>query len=67
MSNWNVLSVEAALQQLNSFEEDNKEIIKRPNTVNYRDSNYSSCNLVDGSPVIISPSSFEDENKAAVT
>lgn len=34
MSNWNVLSVEAALQQLNAFEGDDPEkIIRRPNTV----------------------------------
>lgn len=34
MSNWNVLSVEAALQQLNAFEGDDSErIIRRPNTV----------------------------------
>ncbi|CAL1688256.1 unnamed protein product [Lasius platythorax] len=33
MSNWNVLSVEAALQQLNAFEGDDSErIIRRPNT-----------------------------------
>ncbi|KZC10978.1 F-box/LRR-repeat protein 2 [Dufourea novaeangliae] len=32
MSNWNVLSVEAALQQLNNFEDGNGEIIRRPNT-----------------------------------
>lgn len=39
MSNWNVLSVEAALQQLNTLEDGNVEI-KRPNTVkqSYRDS-----------------------------
>lgn len=34
MSNWNVLSVEAAMQQLNAFEGDDPEkIIRRPNTV----------------------------------
>lgn len=33
MSNWNVLSVETALQQLNTFEED---FITRSNTVNYQ-------------------------------
>lgn len=34
MSNWNVLSVEAALQQLNAFEgDDSEKIIRRPNTV----------------------------------
>ncbi|KAK2579275.1 hypothetical protein KPH14_008234 [Odynerus spinipes] len=34
MSNWNVLSVEAALQQLNSLDEDgNEKVIKRSNTV----------------------------------
>lgn len=34
MSNWNVLSVEAAMQQLNAFEGDESErIIRRPNTV----------------------------------
>ncbi|KAG5310486.1 FXL12 protein, partial [Acromyrmex insinuator] len=33
MSNWNVLSVEAALQQLNAFEgDDSEKIIRRPNT-----------------------------------
>lgn len=36
MSNWNVLSVEAALQQLNNFDDDKKEVIKRSNTVNYQ-------------------------------
>lgn len=35
MSNWNVLSVETALQQLNTFEEDSKDFITRSNTVNY--------------------------------
>lgn len=34
MSNWNVLSVETALQQLNTFEEDSKDFITRSNTVN---------------------------------
>lgn len=34
MSNWNVLSVEAALQQLNAFDGDDPEkIMRRPNTV----------------------------------
>lgn len=33
MSNWNVLSVEAAMQQLNAFEDDPEKIIRRPNTV----------------------------------
>lgn len=34
MSNWNVLSVEAALQQLNAFEGDDPEkTIRCPNTV----------------------------------
>lgn len=34
MSNWNVLSVEAAMQQLNAFEGDDPEkTIRRPNTV----------------------------------
>lgn len=34
ISNWNVLSVEAALQQLNVFEGDDAEkIVRRPNTV----------------------------------
>lgn len=34
MSNWNVLSVEAALQQLNAFDGDDPEkIVRRPNTV----------------------------------
>ena len=32
MSNWNVLSVETALQQLNTFEEDSKDFITRSNT-----------------------------------
>ncbi|CAK9805987.1 hypothetical protein ANTQUA_LOCUS4661 [Anthophora quadrimaculata] len=41
MSNWNVLSVEAALQQLNNLDEDKKEIIRRPNTVNYPDKEIS--------------------------
>lgn len=36
MSNWNVLSVETALQQLNTFEEDSKDFITRSNTVNYQ-------------------------------
>lgn len=36
MSNWNVLSVETALQQLNIFEEDSKDFITRSNTVNYQ-------------------------------
>lgn len=37
MSNWNVLSVETALQQLNTFEEDSKDFITRSNTVNYQE------------------------------
>jgi len=42
MSNWNVLSVEAALQQLNAFEGDDPEkIIRRPNTV----SEFIFCNI----------------------
>lgn len=36
MSNWTVLSVETALQQLNTFEEDSKDFITRSNTVNYQ-------------------------------
>lgn len=36
MSNWNVLSVETALQQLNTFEKDSKDFITRSNTVNYQ-------------------------------
>lgn len=36
MSTWNVLSVEAAMQQLNAFEGDESEkIIRRPNTVSH--------------------------------
>lgn len=38
MSNWNVLSVETALQQLNTFDEDSKDFITRSNTVNYQES-----------------------------
>ncbi|KAF3420886.1 hypothetical protein E2986_13052 [Frieseomelitta varia] len=65
MSNWNVLSMEAALQQLNNFDEDKKEVTKRSNTVS-RFPIYFIKNFLNAVAVIISSNSLISIGKRVI-